>query len=120
MKLFFIMFGIIFCLAFGIIIFVIVKGVSQWGRNNKSPVLSVNATVVSKRTSVSSNPHTSDGNTFYASSTNYYVTFQVESGDRLEFLVRGTEFGQLCEGDNGKLTFQGTRYLGFERKFVNI
>ena len=49
------------------------------------------------------------------SSTDYFVTFEVESGDRMEFLMAGTEYGQLMEGDEGKLTFQGTRYLGFER-----
>ena len=48
--------------------------------------------------------------------TTYYVTFQVESGDRMELRLSGTEYGQLAEGDTGKLSFQGTRYLGFERK----
>jgi hypothetical protein len=33
----------------------------------------------------------------------------------MEFGVRDTEYGMLAEGDTGKLTFQGTRYLGFER-----
>lgn len=45
-----------------------------------------------------------------------YVTFQVESGDRMELNVSGTEYGMLIEGDYGELTFQGTRYLGFVRK----
>jgi len=31
------------------------------------------------------------------------------------FKVRSTEYGLLVENDIGKLTFQGTRYLGFER-----
>ena len=48
--------------------------------------------------------------------TTYYVTFQVESGDRIELRLSGTEYGQLAEGDTGRLSFQGTRYLGFERK----
>ena len=48
-------------------------------------------------------------------STTYYATFQVESGDRMEFSVSGAEYGMLAEGDQGSLTFQGTRYLGFER-----
>ena len=47
------------------------------------------------------------------SSTTYYVTFQVESGDRIEMSVSGSEYGKLTEGDEGKLTFQGTRYLQF-------
>lgn len=46
----------------------------------------------------------------------YYVTFEVESGDRMELHVPGREYGQLAEGDKGKLSFQGTRYLGFERR----
>ena len=49
-------------------------------------------------------------------STSYYVTFEVESGDRMEFLMAGHEYGLLMEGDKGKLSFQGTRYLGFERE----
>ena len=45
----------------------------------------------------------------------YYVTFQVESGDRMELTVSGSDYGMLVEGDIGKLSFQGTRYLGFQR-----
>ena len=43
------------------------------------------------------------------------MTFQVESGDRMEFHVPGNEYGLLAEGDAGRLSFQGTRYLAFER-----
>lgn len=50
-----------------------------------------------------------------ARSTSCYAAFQVESGDRMEFHVGGAEYGMLAEGDAGKLTFQETRYLGFER-----
>ena len=32
-----------------------------------------------------------------------------------ELKVQGTEYGMLIEQDKGKLTFQGTRYLGFKR-----
>ena len=45
--------------------------------------------------------------------------FEVESGDRMEFSVYGEEYGMLAEGDEGKLTFQGSRYLGFERTIEN-
>ena len=47
--------------------------------------------------------------------TTYYITFQVESGDRMELCIPSNEYGYLVEGDRGRLTFQGTRYLGFER-----
>ena len=46
------------------------------------------------------------------------MTFQVESGDRMELSMTGTEYGMLAEGDRGKLSFQGTRYLGFERQRI--
>lgn len=34
----------------------------------------------------------------------------------MEFAMDGAEYGLLAEGDRGRLTFQGTRYLGFERE----
>ena len=46
-------------------------------------------------------------------SRTYFVTFQMTSGDRMEFEVSETEYGMLTEDDSGKLRFQGTRYLGF-------
>jgi hypothetical protein len=33
----------------------------------------------------------------------------------MELLVPGNQFGLLIEGDHGKLSFQGTRFLSFER-----
>ena len=40
---------------------------------------------------------------------------EIESGDRVELHAAGSEYGLLIEGDKGKLSFQGTRFLGFER-----
>ena len=111
-EMFDIMFYIIpifFILVAGIILFSIIKGIKTWSHNNKQPRLNVDAVVVSKRLKVSS------GGEDHSSSTWYYVTFQVESGDRMEFSVNGREYGQLAEGDVGALDFQGTRYHGFTR-----
>ena len=44
----------------------------------------------------------------------YYVTFQVDSGDQVELCVWAQV--RLAEGDKGQLTFQGTRYLTFDRE----
>ncbi|WP_262176863.1 DUF2500 domain-containing protein [Saccharococcus sp. Marseille-Q5394] len=101
---------IVFALVIGIFIFVIVKGISQWSSNNNSPRLTVPAQVKTKRT------NTSGGSGDSSAHTSYYVTFQVESGDRMELQMPGKEYGMLAEGDLGIPTFQGTRYLGFERK----
>jgi len=112
-----IMFFVVFVLVVGMFIVVIVRGISEWNNNNHSPRLTVDATVVTKRTNVSHHHHANAGNSGFhsSSSTTYYVTFQMESGDRMEMHVSGSEFGMLVEGDRGKLSFQGTRYLGFER-----
>ena len=111
-----IMVPVIFVLVFGIIIVAMVRGICEWNKNNHSPKLSVPAKVVSRCTAVSHHHH-HQGNGMYHThtATSYYATFQVESGDRIEFLVSGTEYGMLAEGDSGELTFQGTRYLNFQR-----
>lgn len=103
---------VIFIGVIAIFAVVIVRGVSEWGKNNASPVLTVEARIVSKRQMHSHH----NGNTM--GSTSYYVTFEVESGDRMELLTNGKEYGMLAEGDQGKLTFQGTRYKGFERSKI--
>ena len=111
-----IMFTIVFVLVIGTFIVIAVKGIGQWNKNNHSPHLTVPATVVAKRTNVSHHRHGGvNDHHHHHTSTSYYVTFQVESGDRMELHVAGTEYGLLIEGDRGNLTFQGTRYLGFDR-----
>lgn len=114
--MFMLVFGLVICM----FLVIFVKGISEWSKNNQSPRLTVDAELVAKRTNVSYHHHThahagGTGGIHGHTSTSYYVTFQVESGDRMEFLVNGREYGLLLEGDRGKLSFQGTRYLGFER-----
>jgi cytoskeletal protein RodZ len=108
---------LVFVFVIGAIIVSAIRGVSQWQKNNEAPVLTVEATVVAKRADVSTHHHNvrTDNMSHVSSSTIYYVTFQVASGDRMEFKVRDKEYGILVESDVGRLTFQGTRYLGFER-----
>ena len=114
-NIFGILFAIGFALVFGVFIVMFIKGIRQWGKNNKSPRLTVPATLIAKRTDISHHHHSGDHH-HYHTSASYYATFQVESGDRMEFLLSGQEYGLLMEGDSGKLSFQGTRYLGFQRQ----
>ncbi len=108
------MFRLIFIAVIAIFIFTIVKGFTQWSSNNRQPVLSVPAVIVSKREDI--RRHHQAGEMHHThTSTSYYVTFEVESGDRMELQVKGTDYGFMVEGDFGKLTFQGTRFLSFER-----
>ena len=116
-DMFSIMFSIVFIIGIGMFVVTAIKGIGQWNKNNNSPRLTVPATVVAKRTNVSHHNHAgTNGHHHHSTSTTYYVTFQVESGDRMELHLSGHEFGMLVEGDKGKLSFQGTRYLGFERQ----
>ena len=103
------MFTIVPVLVIGMFIYVIVSGIGSWHKNNNSPRLSVPVKIVTKRAHID----VSNGD----SHTTYYVTFEAESGDRTEFRVSGREYGSMAEGDQGKLTFQGTRYISFDRDF---
>jgi hypothetical protein len=81
---------------------------AQVAADNRQPVLSVSAQVVTKRHDT--------GGAGGISATSYYVGFELESGERKEFPVSGNEYGMLAEGDKGTLTYQGTRYQGFQRQ----
>ena len=115
-------FGAMFVLMFGVmlVLFIVtaVRGISTWNKNNHSPRLTVAATVAAKRQNTSVHHHHNGGarGMHITTSTAYYVTFQFQSGERLELRMSGSEYGLLAEGDSGELTFQGTRYLGFDRQ----
>ncbi|MDO4387334.1 MAG: DUF2500 domain-containing protein [Clostridia bacterium] len=99
-----VLFVIVFLLILGMFIFVFVSNIARAAKDKASPRLTVPARVVAKRTRVQNQY------------TNYYVTFEVESGDRMELSLHGDDFGLLAEGDAGELTFQGKKFLSFERR----
>ena len=102
-------FFLLFALVIGVFILTAIRGISQWNKNNHSPRLNVSARVVAKRTEVSHHQHPNNGDMSGShgysttSSTSYYVTFEVDSGDRIEFSMSGSEYGMLIEGDAGTL-----------------
>ncbi|MDR4938694.1 DUF2500 domain-containing protein [Rossellomorea marisflavi] len=101
--------GLGFIAVIGFVLFQSFKGVSEWNSNNQSPQQSSRAKLVSKRALVQGGAGEARAH------TSYFMTFQFENGERTEMRVKGKEYGMLAEGDEGLLTFQGTRYLGFER-----
>lgn len=104
---------LMFVLVSGMVIVALIRNISQWSKNEKSPRLTVETQVVAKRTA--RQRPMSNKRQIGRDYTNYYATFQFSSGDRLELELKGHEYGLLVEGDRGNLTFQGTRYMGFER-----
>ena len=115
-------FGMFFIIFIVFFIIAIIKNLQQWNKNNESPRLTVDVYVTDKRKSVSHVQHPNAGDATGAhgfhttTSQSYYITVQVESGDTMEFCVSNQEYSQIQEGDYGRLTFQGTRFLGFELK----
>jgi len=111
-----VLFVLTFVLILGTVIFNTINSARAWNYNDRQPVLTVPAKVIAKRSHISSRNfrHSHDHN-HYHDYTRYYVTFEVESGDRMELQMDGRDYGLLVEGDVGRLTFQGTRYIRFER-----
>ncbi|MDO4534511.1 MAG: DUF2500 domain-containing protein [Clostridium perfringens] len=115
------MFILVFLIIIGGIIVTAIRGIGQWNKNNQAPQLTVDATVIAKRINVTHNQSVNEADITGAQGchtttfTSYYVTFQVESGDRIEFYISGNEYDMLKEGDYGKLIFKGSHYLGFKR-----
>ena len=52
---------------------------------------------------------------FDSAYTDYFATFEFESGDRMDLRIPSNQYEYIVDGDNGKLTFQGTRFLKYER-----
>lgn len=111
-----VMVPLMFVLVFVLMIVTLVRGIGEWNKNNHSPKLTVPVTIVEKRSDVHRYPVSAGKVQTMHTSTSYYATFQVESGDRMEFEISDMEYGMLAEGDRGMLTFQGTRYLNFRRE----
>lgn len=102
---------LIFMIIIGIILVRVIRAIVKWNHNNQQPRLTSQAKVVTKRTVVRGG---GESRTYQ----DYYVTFELYSGERVELEVKGTEYGQLVEGDRGELHFQGTRYFGFSREHI--
>jgi hypothetical protein len=91
----------------GIFLFVIFPRIIKWFRNNSADLIETQAKIISRRTNVSSR--------MFGTSTWYYITFDLDEMRRLELRVTGNQFGLIVDGDHGKVTFKGTRFISFKR-----
>lgn len=110
------LFSLFFLLLVGVMVYIIGRGIGEWNRNNHSPVETRKARVVARRTE-DTHHHDAENGALTHITSNYYLTFQLESGERMKFSVRKKEYDILIEGDSGLLEFQGTRFLSFTGKF---
>jgi hypothetical protein len=114
-------FNVMFMLVFAIVavtfIVILVRGISEWNSNNHSPKLGVEATCVSKRTSVTHHNEPVAGDISgahgytHSSSTTYYASFEVESGDRMEFPYIRTAIRQVKRRRYGDSVISGNKIL---------
>lgn len=102
---------LVFLIIVGTFAYALIRAVLSWMKNNASPPVSVNAVAVTKRAEVYG------GSMNSRARTDYYVTFELNHGERLELKVPDKSFGLIVEGDQGQLSYQGTRFKGFERSF---
>ena len=93
-----------------IVVFVIlIRRTNQKNRENAGlPVETVQAKVVSKRMDV-------HGMSNSPTKTDYYVTFELTTGYRVEVQTEGEQFGGMVEGDEGMLPHRGTQFIRFVR-----
>jgi len=103
----------IFVVIWFIALFVILaKNIGRFIENENSPLLTVPATIVDKRTRA--HHHHSSGH--HHVSHSYHITFETQTGEQLELRVKRYEYRDLAVGDSGMLTHQGTRYKGFAHR----
>jgi len=100
---------VIFVIVIGTFLVVIGKGISENIRNSKMEEVTIPARIISKRT------HVWGGHGNSSAHTSYYVTFEDENGERMEFSVSDSFYSMHAEGDTGMLTHKGTRFIHFER-----
>ena len=99
-------------IVFGVIFFTMIK---QWNKNRYSPKLVVNAKVVEKRIKISKFLNQGGEIPRDEEFESCYVIFQLDNGEQIELWVKRSIYLKLSKGDRGKLSFQGTKYLGFEK-----
>ncbi|MCJ8014212.1 DUF2500 domain-containing protein [Paenibacillus sp. KQZ6P-2] len=105
--------GLILIFVICVFAYVIIKVLSTWISNNASEITQKRCKVTDKRTQVWG------GSNDISTSTNYYITFEFEDNTRKELYVGDKHYGLISIGDQGELTYQGTRFKGFIRMTDN-
>ena len=112
---------LLFVIPFIVVIVMMIVKLSRRSRDERSPLLTVPATVTAKRVDAVHHHNPVAGDTtgahgYYLTTTQLYrVVFQLDSGERKEFQVSEAEYAGLNEGDTGRLSHQGAIFRSFER-----
>lgn len=77
-----------------------------------APRRTVDAMIVKKRLSCEQHHHGVEVFTNHER-TNYFITFQLERNNRIELQVKESQYDLLFDGERGKLTYRGKRFIRF-------
>lgn len=93
--------GVVFVCLFIIVMICMVDAntIVCWFKNNRSPVFSIRANVLTKEM----NGH------------KYYICFGLEDGQMKRFPIDYYAYISLKEGEKGILTYQGNRFIRYDR-----
>ena len=90
---------VIFLIIIVIICMVYANTIICWFKNNRAPVHSMGASVLTKE----------------INENKYYVCFGLEDGQMKRFSIDYYAYISLKEGEKGILTYQGTRFIRYDR-----
>ena len=106
-----------------VILLATVFAIRKFGTVNSYPVYCVRAVVTNKKpsnfctnTAYSNNQYLNNKNAYTSCCSPHFVLFQDEAGTNIELTLSKHEYDMLLEGDIGKLTFKGNKFLAFERE----
>lgn len=101
-----------FCIIVGLSLIIVVR---QWWKNRHSPLIVTQATILDKH--IEEHYIKSKRNAGIGYRTRkvliYYITFNLEGGEHIELRTNELVYSELQKGDYGKLTFKGSKYMGF-------
>jgi len=96
------LFGLIFI--GGILLLIITIPIVEYNKNEKQPVITTDAVLLTKSTQQLGRGFSS-----------YHLTFEITSKERISLKVDHQKYALFIEGDKGTLTYQGSRFITFER-----
>lgn len=104
-----------FCVIVGLSLIIVVR---QWWKNRHSPLIVTQATILDKRIEEHYIRSKRSAGIGYRTRKVmiYYITFNLEGGEHIEFRINELVHSELKKGDCGKLTFRGSKYIGFVRE----
>lgn len=90
----------------GAVLFLVITGAvgGQAVKNAMSPIETKTAKVISKRNIMDNQPYLGS-----------LLLFEFDDGSRQELSVKANAASTIAESDTGKLTYQGRKFIDFER-----